>query len=217
MTDTSETQVLIAGGGPIGLTTAIELARRGVACRIVDPLLQPLHYAKAVGVQPRTLEVFEGMGVLRQILDAAIRMRGQIVYVNGERVTQLDFTLPNDIPFGFIAIPQYATEAILREELAMHGVQVQRGVRVTDFEHDADGVTATLAGGAGEQTVRAAYLVGADGAHSAVRKGLGLAFEGANSYGTPLMKPMSRRPREITSMVESSSAQRSGSGRCPIG
>ena len=179
MTDTSETQVLIAGGGPIGLTTAIELARRGVACRIVDPLLQPLHYAKAVGVQPRTLEVFEGMGVLRQILDAAIRMRGQIVYVNGERVTQLDFTLPNDIPFGFIAIPQYATEAILREELAMHGVQVQRGVRVTDFEHDADGVTATLAGGAAEQTVRAAYLVGADGAHSAVRKGLGLAFEGA--------------------------------------
>jgi len=179
MTDTSETQVLIAGGGPIGLTTAIELARRGVACRIVDPLLQPLQYAKAVGVQPRTLEVFEGMGVLRQILDAAIRMRGQIVYVNGERVTQLDFTLPNDIPFGFIAIPQYATEAILREELAMHGVQVQRGVRVTDFEHDADGVTATLAGGAGEQTVRAAYLVGADGAHSAVRKGLGLAFEGA--------------------------------------
>jgi 2-polyprenyl-6-methoxyphenol hydroxylase-like FAD-dependent oxidoreductase len=132
MTDTSDTQVLIAGGGPIGLTTAIELARRGVACRIVDPLLQPLQYAKAVGVQPRTLEVFEGMGVLRQVLDAAVRMHGQIVYVNGERVTQLDFTLPNDIPFGFIAIPQYATEAILRRELAMHGVQVQRGVRVTD-------------------------------------------------------------------------------------
>jgi 2-polyprenyl-6-methoxyphenol hydroxylase-like FAD-dependent oxidoreductase len=102
MTDASETQVLIAGGGPIGLTTAIELARRGIACRILDPLLEPLQYAKAVGVQPRTLEVFEGMGVLRQILDAAVQMRGQIVYVNGERVTQLDFTLPDDIPFGFI-------------------------------------------------------------------------------------------------------------------
>jgi FAD binding domain len=61
----------------------------------------------------------------------------------------------------------------------MHGVQVQGGVRVTDFEQDADGVTATLTGDAGEQTVRAAYLVGADGAHSAVRKGLGLASEGA--------------------------------------
>jgi 2-polyprenyl-6-methoxyphenol hydroxylase-like FAD-dependent oxidoreductase len=179
MSDTSDTQVLIAGGGPIGLTAAIELARRGIACRVVDPLLEPLQYAKAVGVQPRTLEVFEGMGVLRRIVDAALLMRGQIVYVNGERVSQLDMTLPDDVPFGFIAIPQYATEAILRDELAMHGVRVQRGLRVTGFEQDADGVTATLAGDTGEQTVRAAYLVGADGAHSAVRKGLGLTFEGA--------------------------------------
>jgi 2-polyprenyl-6-methoxyphenol hydroxylase-like FAD-dependent oxidoreductase len=130
-------------------------------------------------VQPRTLEVFEGMGVLRRILDAAMLMRGQIVYVNGERVTQLDMTVPDDVPFRFIAIPQYATEAILRDELAKHGVQVQRGVRVTGFAQDADGVTATLAGDAGEQTVRADYLIGADGAHSAVRKGLGLTFEGA--------------------------------------
>lgn len=179
MSNASDTQVLIAGAGPIGATAAIELARRGVTCRIVDPLLEPPRYAKAVGVQPRTLEVFEGMGVLRRILDAALLMRGQIVYVNGERVAQLDMTLPDDVPFGFIAIPQYATEAILRDELARHGVQVQRGVRVAGFEQDADGVTATLAGDAGEQTVRAAYLIGADGAHSAVRKGLGLTFEGA--------------------------------------
>lgn len=179
MSYASDTQVLIAGAGPIGATAAIELARRGITCRIVDPLLQPPQYAKAVGVQPRTLEVFEGMGVLRRILDAALPMRGQIVYVNGERVAQLDMTLPDDVPFGFIAIPQYATEAILRDELARYGVQVQRGVRVAGFEQGADGVTATLAGDAGEQTVQAAYLIGADGAHSAVRKGLGLTFEGA--------------------------------------
>jgi 2-polyprenyl-6-methoxyphenol hydroxylase-like FAD-dependent oxidoreductase len=179
MGDAFQTQVLIAGAGPIGMTAAIELARRGIACRIVDPLVEPPQYAKAVGVQPRTLEVFEGMGVLRRILDASTLLRGQIVYVNGERVAELEMTLPADVPFGFIAIPQYATEAILREELAMHGVEVQRGVRVAGFEQDGDGVTATLAGDAGEQTVRAAYLVGADGAHSAVRKGLGLTFEGA--------------------------------------
>jgi pentachlorophenol monooxygenase len=51
MSDTSDTQVLIAGGGPVGLTAAIELARRGIPCRIVDPLLEPPRYAKAVGVQ----------------------------------------------------------------------------------------------------------------------------------------------------------------------
>jgi pentachlorophenol monooxygenase len=109
----SQTQVLIAGAGPIGLTAAIELRRRGIDCHIVDPLLEPRQYAKAVGVQPRTLEVFESMGVLTRILDAAIQMHGQIVYVNGDKVGQVEFAIPSDVPFGFIAIPQYATERIL--------------------------------------------------------------------------------------------------------
>ncbi len=174
-----DTDVLIAGAGPIGLTAAIELARRGVDFRIVDPLHHPPQYAKAVGVQPRTLEVFEGMGVLNRILDASTQMYGQLVYVNGEKVATPEFATPADIPFGFIAIPQYATERILREELATHGVHIERGLRVTGFEQDADGVTATLDGDRGQQTVRAGYLIGADGAHSAVRKALGLTFEGA--------------------------------------
>ncbi|MFI5508151.1 FAD-dependent monooxygenase [Mycobacterium sp. NPDC051804] len=179
MPNSSQTQVLIAGAGPIGLTAAIELTRRGIDCRIVDPLLEPPQYAKAVGVQPRTLEVFESMGLLGRMLDAAIEMHGQIVYVNGEKVGQVDFAVPSDVPFGFTAIPQYATERILRSELAMRGVEVERGVRVTGFEQDADGVRVTLAGDGGEHTVQAGYLIGADGAHSAVRKALGLTFEGA--------------------------------------
>ena len=71
----ADTDVLIAGTGPIGLTAAIELARRGVGCRIIDPITDRPHYAKAVGVQPCTLEVCEGMRVLRRSLDAAIQMR----------------------------------------------------------------------------------------------------------------------------------------------
>jgi 2-polyprenyl-6-methoxyphenol hydroxylase-like FAD-dependent oxidoreductase len=178
VTTVSEPRVLIAGAGPIGLTAAIELVRRGIACRIVDPLVEPPLYAKAVGVQPRTLEIFETMGVLRRILDAATPMRGQIVYVNGERAAQVEFAVPPDVPYGFISIPQYSTERILREELAAYGVHVDRGVRLADFDQDADGVTATLAGRAGEETVRVPYLIGADGAHSVVRKTLGLSFEG---------------------------------------
>jgi 2-polyprenyl-6-methoxyphenol hydroxylase-like FAD-dependent oxidoreductase len=178
VTDTAESEVLIAGAGPVGLTAAIELARRGIRCRIVDPLVEPPLYAKAVGIQPRTLEVFEGMGVLRRILDAAIQMRGQFIYVNGEEVARLDFVVPADVPFGFVAIPQYVAERILREELAFHGVRVERGLGLQDFEQDGDGVTATLAGDSGTQTVRAGYLIGADGAHSMVRKSLGLSFEG---------------------------------------
>jgi len=171
--------VLIAGAGPVGLTAAIELSRRGVGCRIVDPVLEPPLYAKAVGVQPRTLEVFEGMGVLQSILDAGTPMRGQFVFVNGRQVSRLDLVLPADVPFGYLLVPQYETERVLREELARRGVGVERGVRLAGFEQDADGVTATLSGAYGEQVVRADFLVGADGAHSVVRKGLGLTFEGA--------------------------------------
>ena len=179
MPDTGNTEVLIAGAGPIGLTAAIELSRRGIDCRIVDPLPEPPQYAKAVGVQPRTLEIFENMGVLRPILDAAIQMRGQLVYVNGAQVAEVELTLPADVPYGFLAIPQYETERVLRAEVASYGVRIERGVRLAGFTQDDDGVTATLAADSGEYTVRAGYLIGADGAHSTVRKTLGLSFDGA--------------------------------------
>ncbi len=104
-------------------------------------------------------------------------MRGQIVYVNGQKVGQMDIVSPSDIPFGFIAIPQYVTERILREELANQGVHVERGLKLTAFDQDADGVTATIEGEAGTQTVRAAHPIGVDGAHSVVRKAQGMTFE----------------------------------------
>lgn len=175
----ADIDVVIAGAGPIGMTTAVELARRGVAVRIVDPLTEPPHYAKAIGVQPRTLEIFEGMGILREILDASVQMRGQIVFRDGAEVGRIDLELPPDVPFQFVLIPQYSTEQVLRDELGRRGVTVERGVRLTGFTQDADGVTATVAGPSGEHPVRASYLVGADGAHSVVRKTLGATFEGA--------------------------------------
>ncbi|MEE6164398.1 FAD-dependent monooxygenase [Mycolicibacterium sp. 120322] len=162
------------------MSAAIELARNGVECRVVDPLPESPQYAKAVGIQPRTLELFERMGVLRGILDAAVELRGQLVYVNGEQVARLDLALPDDVPFRFIGLPQYATERILGEELVARGVAVERGLRLAGFQQDTDGVTATLTDVCGnEQNVRAQYLIGADGAHSLVRKELGLTFEGA--------------------------------------
>ncbi|MCZ4652338.1 FAD-dependent monooxygenase [Gordonia amicalis] len=175
----NDVDVLVAGAGPIGLTAAIELRRRGVRVRIVDPLLDPPQYAKAVGIQPRTLEVFEGMGVLEPILDAGMEMRGQLVFVNGSEVSRIDLSTPDDVPFRFHLLPQYATEHVLRDRLTDLDAEIERGVRVSAFEQDVDGVTVTLADADGGETqVRASYLIGADGAHSTVRKGLGLSFEG---------------------------------------
>ncbi|MFG1770599.1 FAD-dependent monooxygenase [Nocardia salmonicida] len=174
-----DTDVLIVGAGPVGSAAAVEVVRHGVRCRIVDAQSEPPQYAKAVGIQPRTLELFEAMGVLREVLDASILMRGQIVYINGAEADRMDLTLPPEVPFGFLGLPQYETERILRRHLESLGTRVERGVRLVGFTQDEDGVDAVLAGPEGEHTVRARYLVGCDGAHSTVRKTLGLTFEGA--------------------------------------
>ena len=156
----------------------MRVAPAGVSCRVVDERAEAPQYAKAVGVQPRTLEVWEDMGLLRAALDAAIPMWGQIVYVNGDEAGRLALELPPEIPYGFVALPQYETERLLREHLAGLDLEIERGVALRSFEQNADGVTAVLAGRDREETVRARYLIGCDGAHSMVRKGLALSFEG---------------------------------------
>jgi pentachlorophenol monooxygenase len=142
----AEVDVLVVGAGPVGLTVACELGRRGVSCRVVDALAEPAGVAKAVGIQPRTLEIWEDMSIVRQALDAAIELRGQIVYVDGQEATRMTLELPPGIPYAFVALPQYETERILREHLACLGGVVERGTALASFEQDGDGVTASLAG-----------------------------------------------------------------------
>ncbi|MEV0977722.1 FAD-dependent monooxygenase [Streptomyces sp. NPDC049915] len=175
----NHTDVLVVGAGPVGLTAALELRRQGVTCRIVDRLPGRLPYAKAVGVQPRTLEIWDRMGLVRAALEVAVPLRGQLVYVNGAEQGRYDLALPPDVPYGFAALPQYETERLTEEALARHGTHVERGTELVSFEQDAEGVTARLTRAPGtEEELRVRFLVGCDGAHSIVRKGLGLAFEG---------------------------------------
>ncbi|MFE7378886.1 FAD-dependent monooxygenase [Streptomyces zhihengii] len=174
--------VLVAGAGPVGLTAAGELRRRGVSVRVVDRLPARLPYAKAVGIQPRTLELWDRAGLARQMLEAAVPMLGQLLYVDGAERQRFDLVLPPEVPYGFAALPQYETERILEEHLDGFGTRVERDTELVSFEQDEDGVTARLVrtgvDGGGAEELRCRYLVGCDGAHSVVRKGLGLTFEG---------------------------------------
>ncbi|WP_327266407.1 FAD-dependent monooxygenase [Streptomyces sp. NBC_01232] len=178
MAHTYATDVLVAGAGPVGLTAAGELRRRGVSCRIVDRLPARLPFAKAVGIQPRTLEVWDRMGMVRAALEAAVPMRGQFLYINGAEQARTELSVPPEVPYGFAALPQYETERVLDEFLGRFGTAVERGTELVSFRQDPDGVTCRLHTPSGEEEVRTRFLVGCDGAHSIVRKGLGLSFEG---------------------------------------
>ncbi|HSK58565.1 MAG TPA: FAD-dependent monooxygenase, partial [Actinomycetospora sp.] len=95
-----DVDVVVAGAGPVGLTAATELARRGVRALVIDQLAEPRQYAKAVGLQPRTLEHWERSGMLTAALDEVATLRGQVVYRDGAPVGRLELALPPDVPYG---------------------------------------------------------------------------------------------------------------------
>jgi 2-polyprenyl-6-methoxyphenol hydroxylase-like FAD-dependent oxidoreductase len=170
--------VLVVGAGPVGLTLAGELARHGVRCRIIDRLAQPLPYCRAIGVTPRTLEVWEDMGVAREMMDAGLWLEGSRSIINDRPAHDAREAFP-DLPYGHLGVPQYATESVLAHHLAGFGVTVERGVALAALSQTEDGVVARLdreGSEAGDAAFH--YVIGCDGAHSAVRRALGIAFEG---------------------------------------
>lgn len=176
--------VLIVGAGPVGTVLAVDLARRGLDVRIIDKASASFPGSRAKGVQPRTLEVFQDLGVVEDILRA-----GSDYPLLGLHLGPL--TLPwrmmahqkrtADVPFpNTLLIPQFRTDKILQTRLAALGGRVEHGRQFLDLTQDASSVTARVSG-PGEQieTITARYLVGADGGASPVRHGQGIDFIGS--------------------------------------
>lgn len=174
-----DAQVLIVGAGPSGLAAALFLTRLGVRVRVIDAADQPTTTSKALAVNPRTLELLEPTGVADRIRGAgqpisAIRFarEGRTTAVVRPDWARIAPGRPMTI------LPQAATEALLTEALAALDVRPERRVALTGLSQTPDAVTAVLSTG---ETVNASLLLGADGAHSAVRHALGLDFPGDSS------------------------------------
>jgi len=183
MTRDFATDVLICGAGAAGLTLAIDLARRGISFRLIEKMDDAFRGSRGKGLQPRTLEVFEDLGIVDRIAAVGGPYPPQREYAedgtfsesavaeSGEPRTDEPYRTP-------LMIPQFLTEGVMRERLAEFGHSVEFGCELIGFEQDDDGVTARLVGKAGEQVVRSRYLVGTDGGRSFVRHALGIDFPG---------------------------------------
>jgi 2-polyprenyl-6-methoxyphenol hydroxylase-like FAD-dependent oxidoreductase len=170
--------VLVVGAGPVGLTMAAELARHGVRCRIVDRLAKPSPHCRAIGVTPRTLEIWDDMGIAREMIDAGLWIDGLRSIIHGYPSNDAHLDL-SDLPYSELGLPQYETERLLARHLGRFGVAVERGTSLQALKQDDKGVTIRLerTGGVAEEA-RFRYVVGCDGAHSAVRHALGITFQG---------------------------------------
>jgi 2-polyprenyl-6-methoxyphenol hydroxylase-like FAD-dependent oxidoreductase len=175
-----DTEVLIVGAGPVGLMAAGELARRGIAVRIVDKAPQRSPQSRALVIHARTLETLDLAGLADTFLARGYPSPGLNVGLGGRgRPISIDMrVLDTRYPF-MLVMPQRQTENILADALKTHGAQTEWCSTLTGIEQTAEGVVATIQGGDGRQErVRAAYLLGCDGAHSSVRRLVNLAFEG---------------------------------------
>jgi 2-polyprenyl-6-methoxyphenol hydroxylase-like FAD-dependent oxidoreductase len=172
--------VLVVGGGPVGLSLACELHRHGVRCRIVDQLPEPQIWSKAAVVTPRTLEVLDDMGVGPPMHAIGRPVYGIALHRDRDCIARLAIDL-DGTPFPFVlGISQRDIEIILAQQLAEAGGALERPVTLESFREEGGVVHATLLhpGGRREQVVTR-WLCGCDGAKSTVRGGLGLPFEGS--------------------------------------
>jgi 2-polyprenyl-6-methoxyphenol hydroxylase-like FAD-dependent oxidoreductase len=170
--------VLVVGAGPTGLLLAAELQRRGVPCHLIDARSGPLHWDRATVVHPRSLEVFESLGLIERFLEAGTKQRAVKIHSGGKVLGTMDLSTCGS-SYGFnLGVSEEVTEAILTGYLHEHGGEVHRSSRLIGLTPHPDGVMAEIEREGERYQVNARWVVGCDGIHSPTRELSGIGFEG---------------------------------------
>ena len=187
-----ESPVLIVGGGPVGLSLALGLARHGVRSALFERKSEIDPYSRALGILPRTLEIFRTWGIYERFVSEGVLRTKVDFWIVGQKkpMAQVDlgvFGRLSAVP-GILILPQNRTEALLLEAVKAAGLtETLPGHQAVRFEQNADGVSVEVTGpDGGAQTYHGQYLIGCDGAHSAVRGSLGWELRG-KTYPTRVL------------------------------
>ncbi|MFJ5811910.1 FAD-dependent monooxygenase [Streptomyces sp. NPDC093093] len=167
--------VIVAGAGPAGLMLAGELRLSGLSVIVLDRLTEPMRQSRALGFSARTIEEFGQRGLLAKF--------GELDTIPGGHFGGLpiDYRIIEGGNFGVRGVPQSRTEAILHDWAVGLGAEIRRGHEVVGLTDGEDAVEVEIAGPEGVERLRAAYLVGCDGARSTVRRLSGIDFPGTSA------------------------------------
>jgi 2-polyprenyl-6-methoxyphenol hydroxylase-like FAD-dependent oxidoreductase len=180
----TDTTVLVVGAGPTGLLLASELLRRNVECRVIDAQAAPLHWDRATVVHPRSLELFECLGLLGSLLTAGVKQRIARVYSQGGVLGEIDLSTCGS-RYGFnIGISEEITESILIEYLHRQGGKVTRSSSLVELADHGDRLFATIRREGAREQVVAQWVVGCDGFHSTSR-----ILSGIDMIGHDIIQP----------------------------
>ncbi len=180
MLNKGKIDILIVGAGPSGLAMAYELTRRGIKCRIIEKLPKPSNRSKALGIQPRSVELFESMGLLNNFLKHGLKVKAFNTYSSlSNRISHVGTEyIHSTYPF-FLVIPQNKTEQIFTKGLKKLGVKIERELELTSYAQKNGYIVARIKNKKEEiEEVSFKYLIGCDGAHSVCRKLMGTNFLG---------------------------------------
>jgi 2-polyprenyl-6-methoxyphenol hydroxylase-like FAD-dependent oxidoreductase len=172
------TSVLVVGAGPTGLLLASELHRRGVDCHLIEARPAPLPWDRATVVHPRSMQIFEALGLSGKFLEAGCRQRSIRIHSNGKVLGTIDLTSCGSVYEFNLGLSEEVTETILTEYLHQHGGKVNRSSRLVGLTPHADGALAEIDRNGERFGVDARWVVGCDGIHSPTRELSGIRLEG---------------------------------------
>jgi 2-polyprenyl-6-methoxyphenol hydroxylase-like FAD-dependent oxidoreductase len=173
-------EVLVVGAGPVGLVAAAELARHGIAVRIIDKLPQPTNESRAIAVHARSLDMLARMGAVEALIATGVKAKAMELYSGHHKLFRVPLdSLDTAYPFS-LNTPQTETERVLTRHLEALGVTVERGVELTHLAQDGEEVQVTVRHAGGKiEDIAVPWVIGADGAHSPVRHLLGAKLAGS--------------------------------------